>query len=180
MGLRREVVGILADKPVTPDLREVVDFVAVWGLTWASWGRRAVSLTRARVKAGAFGESRAIELITGLLKERDPPDANELRCFDLARRFHRWGRRDSIHGLRLVTAPVVDSDGKPCLTTDGQSLTRRYVWELACFEYWTGPEWKLVTWAIDEEALWFQRFQSERQAAAAFRQEPVPIRDIRA
>lgn len=132
---------------------------------------RRVVRPRAAVR-NSVGQSRAVELIADLLKDRDPPDANELRCFDLIRRFHRWGRRDSIHRLRLVTARVVDSDGKPCLGDDGQPVIKRYVWELACFQYATGPEWKLVTWAIDEEAMWFTRFPSERAAGAAFTRTP--------
>jgi hypothetical protein len=69
----------------------------------------------------------------------------------------------------------VDSDGKPCLAADGQPVTRRYVWELACFQYGTGPEWKLVTWAIDQEAMWFQTFASAQDGRAAFHQEPTPL-----
>lgn len=128
----------------------------------------------------ATGQSRVVEMIADLLKDRDPPDANELRCFDLIRRFHRWGRRDSIHGLRLVTEPVVDSDGKPCLSADGQPLTRRCVCELACFEYRTGPEWKVVTWAIDEDAVHFQMFPSDKAARVAFHQEREPLLPLRA
>lgn len=134
-----------------------------------------------RVSVGkAARKSRAVELIAELLKDRDPPDANELRCFDLIRRFHRWGWRDTLHKLRLVTVPVVDREGKPCLAADSQPLTRRYVWELANFQQAAGPEWNLVTWAIDEEAVWFQRFQSERDATAFFQQDPMLVRDIRA
>ena len=132
---------------------------------------RRIARPRAAVSS-AVGQSRAVELIADLLKDRDPPDANELRCFDLIRRFHRWGRRDSIHGMRLVTAPIVDADGKPCVAADGQPMTRRCVWELACFEYRTGPEWKLVTWGIDEQEVSFQPFPSERATRAAFRQDP--------
>ena len=51
-------------------------------------------------------------------------------------------------------------------------MTRRYVWELACFQYATGPEWKLVMWAVDDVAVSFPRFSSERAARAAFSQEP--------
>ena len=98
----------------------------------------------------ATGQSCVVELIADLLKDRDPPDANELRCFDLIRRFHRWGRCDTCHGLRLVAVPVLGTDGKPYLTVDGQPVTRRFVWELACLEYQTGPEWKLIEWGIDE------------------------------
>ena len=36
-GLRSKVVGILADKPTTADLREVVDVVAVWGFAAKIW-----------------------------------------------------------------------------------------------------------------------------------------------
>lgn len=104
---------------------------------------RRVPRPRAAVRS-AVGQSHAVELIADLLKDRDPPDASELRCFDLIRRLHRWGRRDSIHGLRLVTAPVVDSDGKPCLSTDGKPVTRRYVWELVCFQYATRPQWNMM------------------------------------
>ena len=133
-------------------------------------------LARPRAVVGkATGQSRVVELIADLLKDRNPPDANELRCFDLIRRFHRWGRRDSIHGLRLVTAPVVDSDGQPCLSADGQPVTGRYVWELACFQYTMGPEWKLVTWCVDEEAMYFQPLTSHDAALTAFNKEPPPM-----
>ncbi len=49
---------------------------------------RRVPRPRAAVR-NAAGQSRAVEFIADLLKDRDPPDANELRCFDLIRRFHR-------------------------------------------------------------------------------------------
>lgn len=135
---------------------------------------RRIARPRAAVR-GATGQSCVVELIADLLKDRDPPDANELRCFDLIRRFHRWGRRDTCHGLRLVTTPVVDSDGKPCLSADGQPVTRRYVWELACFQYATGLEWKLVTWGIDEEMAQFQPLPSEQAAWIAFQQKLEPL-----
>lgn len=134
---------------------------------------RRIARPRAAVPR-ATGQSRAVELIADLLKDRDPPDANELRCYDLIRRFHRWGRRDSIHGLRLVTVPALDSDGKPALSADGQPVTRRYVWELACFKYATGLEWKLVTWCVDEEAMHFQPMTSKDAALTAFNREPSP------
>ena len=108
-------------------------------------------------------------MIADLLKDRDPPDANELRFFDLIRRFHRWGRRDTCHGLRLVTASLVGADGKQHLTVDDQATKRRYVWELACMESRTGSEWKLIAWGIDEESVCFESHPSEQGARAAFR-----------
>jgi len=73
-----------------------------------------------------------------------------------------------------VTAPVVDNGGKPYRSTDGQPVTLRYVWELACFHYGTGPEWKLVTWSIDEDAVRFLPFESRQAAQDAFHQEDAP------
>lgn len=133
-------------------------------------------LARPRAVVGkATGQSRVVELIADLLKDRDPPDANELRCFDLIRRFHRWGRRGTCHGLRLVTAPIVDNDGKPCLSADGRPLLRRFVWELACFEYATGPEWNWVTWAVDEPAATFVSFAVKQEAEIAFHSQAGPV-----
>lgn len=82
----------------------------------------------------ATGQSHVVELVSDLLKDRDLPDDNELRCFELIRRFHRWGRRDTCHGLRVVAVPVMESDDKPFLSLDGQRVTQRYVLELACLE----------------------------------------------
>ena len=140
---------------------------------------RAVTRPRTAVPR-SDGKRSVVEMIAELLKDREQPDPNELRCFDLIRRFHRWGRRDSCHGLRLVAVPVVQSDGAPCLGAHGEALRRRCVWELACFAYATGPEWNLVTWAIDEEAMWFQRLPSESAAWTAFRQAPAPVQLPRA
>ena len=135
-------------------------------------------IPRPRAVVGkSVGQSRVVELIADLLKDRDPPDANELRCFDLIRRFHRWGRRDTCHGLRLVTTPVVASNGKSCLSSDDQSLMRRYVWELACFESRTGLEWKLVIWGVDEASACFKSMPSAKAARTAFGQSPEPVRD---
>ena len=137
-------------------------------------------LARPRAVVGKpAGQTHVVEMITDLLKDRDPPDANELRCFDLIRRFHRWGRRDTCHGLRLVTAHVEDSDGKRCLASDGRPVTRRYVLELACFEYRTGREWKLVVWGIDEESAAFKPLSSERLARAAFSSGPDAVLNVR-
>lgn len=126
----------------------------------------------ARPRAAVFrsdGRRSVVEMIAELLKDREPPDANELRCFDLIRRFHRWGRRDSCQGLRLVAEPFANSDGKPCLPLDGRPTVRRHVLELACFWYRTGPQWNVVSWGIDEEAIHFQPFPSEKAARLAFR-----------
>jgi hypothetical protein len=54
-------------------------------------------------------------------------------------------------------------------------LDQRYVWELACFRYTTGPEWKLVTWCVDEEAMYFQPMTSKAAARTAFKSEPPPL-----
>lgn len=126
------------------------------------------SVARPRAAAPSSGDRRSVvEMIADLLKGREPPDANELRCFDLIRRFHRWGRRDSCHGLRLVTVTVVQGDGTPCLAAEGEPLRRRYVWELACFRHPAGPQWNIVRWSIDEESISFRSFPSEQAARAA-------------
>lgn len=122
----------------------------------------------------ATGQRHVVELIADLLKDRDPPDDNELRCFELIRRFHRWGRRDTCHGLRMVTVPVMGSDGRPLLTVDGPRATRLYVWELACLEYQTGPEWQLIAWGVDEQSAYFQPHSSEQAARAAFCRSAEP------
>lgn len=136
--------------------------------------RRRTLCKRATVSKPAR-KSRAAELIAELLKDRDPPDKNELRCFDLIRRFHRWGSRDMIRGLRQGTVPVVSSDGHQCVGADGQPIRQRIVWELACFPSPTGPQWKLVTWCIDDEAVFFQPMPSREAAARAFREALPPI-----
>lgn len=136
--------------------------------------RHRLARPRAVLPKASAGQSRVVELIADLLKDRNPPDDNEARCFELIRRFHRWGRRDTCHALRLVSAPVVEADGKPNLTVDGHRATRRYVWELACLEYQTGPEWKVIAWGIDEESAYFQPHSSEQAARAAFHRSPEP------
>lgn len=134
-------------------------------------------LARPRAVVGKeTGQSRVVELIADLLKDRDPPDANELWCFDLIRRFHRWGRRDTCHGLRLVSVPVESSEGKTYLASDTKPLTRRYIWEVACFQCATGEvEWTLVTWGIDEQVVHFQSWPTERAARDAFRQPAMSV-----
>lgn len=141
---------------------------------WIGFPGGYIARPRAAVRS-PVGQSRAVELIADLLKDRDPTNANELRRFDLIRRFHRLGRCDSIHGLRLVAAPVVDRDGKPCLSADGQPVMQRYVWELACFQYATGPEWKLVTWEVDTEEIHFQPCHSKQAARRAVLQSPASV-----
>lgn len=128
---------------------------------------RSVARPRAAVPK-SDGRRSVVEMIADLLKDRGPPDANELRCFDLIRRFHRWGRRDSCYELRLVTVPSSHSGGRICPSSDGRPIVRRYIWELACFWYRTGPEWNLVSWGIDEEAIRFQPFPSEQAARLAY------------
>lgn len=137
--------------------------------------RRRVICERATISKPARAKSRAAALIAELLKDRDPPDANELRCFDLIRRFHRWGWRDTIHALRLVHVPVVDREGRQCVATDGQPLMQRYVWELACFRSTAGPDWNVVTWGVDEESVCFTPLPSEGAARAALRQVPEAV-----
>lgn len=140
--------------------------------------RKPCSVARPRTAVPSSGDRRSVvEMIADLLKGREPPDANELRCFDLIRRFHRWGRRDSCYGLRLVTVPVVQIEGTFCLATDSELPRRRCVWELACFRYATGSAWHLVTWGINEEVILFQPFDSESAARAAFRRIPEPVRN---
>lgn len=123
----------------------------------------------------AAGQGRTVELISVLLKNRPPPDTNEARCFDLIRRFHRWGRRDSIRGLRLVTAPLGERERKSHLAGHGDPHTGRYVLELARFPSPQGHEWTLVMWGIDEQSVRFQPYRSERAARAAFRQEQQAV-----
>lgn len=136
--------------------------------------RHRLARPRAVVSKATTGQSRIVELIANLFKDRDPPDDNELRCFELIRRFHRWGRRDTCHGLRVVTVPVMRSDGKPCMTADGERATLRYVCELACLEYQTGPEWNVILWGIDEESACFRGHRSEQAARAAFHRSAEP------
>ena len=90
------------------------------------------------------------------------------------------------HGVRLGPAPYgyefsheVDGNGRRLLVplTDEQDVLRKIrgnVWELACLEYQTGPEWKLIAWGIDEESACFQPHSSEQAARAAFRSSPEP------
>lgn len=132
--------------------------------------RRRVICPRGIVGKPAH-QHRAVELIAELLKDRDPPDENERKCFDLIRRFHRWGWRDTMHALRLLDVPVTDDAGHPVVNSDGQPCRRRYVLELAGFPSKSGPQWNVVTWEIDKEAMSSRRFPSERSAWHAFRAE---------
>lgn len=130
-------------------------------------------LARPRAIVGKpAGQGRVVELIAELLKDRDPPDSNELRCFDLIRRFHRWGRRDTCLGLRLVTVPLVGLHGQPDVGRDGQPVTQRYVWELACFRRGNTVEWTVVRWSVDEDAAQFVPQPNELAARSMFRKTP--------
>jgi hypothetical protein len=67
-----------------------------------------------------------------------------------------------------VPRAAVGDSASLSLSADDQPLMERYVWELACFGCGNEPEWNLVTWAIDDVAVRFQRFSSECQARVAF------------
>lgn len=109
------------------------------------------------------------------IQVRGELDADELRCLDVIKRFHRGRDRDAIRALKYVVCPVVDAEGRPRIGEDGRPMMRRYIREVARFLRPDGYQWNMVTWGIDEIMAQFQPCPSGKAAMAAFRQPPEPV-----
>lgn len=130
----------------------------------ATTGRkRATTTTQQRMT----GQSVSV-LLGRLMKGHAPPDEQQRECLERIRRFHRWGRRNTMHRLRWTErdAPTLSQERDP--VSAGPPTLCRFVLELACCPSKEGPRWQVIEWGVDAFEVRFRPCASYRQALREF------------
>lgn len=117
-------------------------------------------------------------------KKPDPLCTLTAPCDEAAQFWIGWFRRAHRHkqyevrALKRVDCLITHADGRTLLDGQGRPVSRRYVWEVAKPKAAKKTQWLLITWGVDDVAVWFQSFPTLRAAMSAYRQPPGPVRDI--
>ena len=134
----------------------------------ATTGRKRTTTT---TQPRMTGESVSVRLAK-LMKGHVPPDEQQRECLERIRRFHRWGRRNTIHRLRLTerATPTPSQERDP--VSAGPPTLCRIVLELACCPSKEGPRWQVIEWGIDAPEVRFHLCSSYQVALRKFLRLP--------
>ena len=130
----------------------------------ATTGRkRATTTTQLRTA----GQSVSV-LLAKLMECHEPPDEQQRECLERVRRFHRWGRRNTIHRLRWTERAAPTPSQKRDPVSAGPPTLCRFVLELACCTSKEGPRWQVIEWGVDAPEVRFHPCSSHQVALRKF------------